>query len=53
MEEPFLGERHQLSGRTGTFEDDGTSAWLYLSAPGTTAVVADAWAYNRVPPPAT
>src|SRR5262249_31117335 len=35
----------------GTFEDDGTSAWLYLSAPDTPRVVADAWAYNRVPPP--
>ena len=35
MEELFLGEQHPLSGRRGTFEDDGTSAWLYLSAPDT------------------
>ena len=35
-----------------TFEDDGTSGWLYLSASGTSAPIADAWVYNRVPPPA-
>lgn len=40
-----------MSGRHGTFEDDGTSAWLYLSEPDTPRVAADAWAYNRVPPP--
>jgi hypothetical protein len=47
----FLGEQHPVSRRRGTFEDDGTSAWLYLSEPRTHRVVADAWAYNRVPPP--
>ncbi|MGP0064961.1 MAG: hypothetical protein ACLQGP_15355 [Isosphaeraceae bacterium] len=52
MEEFFLGERHPVSGRTATFDDDGTSAWLYLSVPGAARVVADAWVYNRVTPPA-
>jgi hypothetical protein len=47
----FLGEKHPVSGRRGTFEDNGTSAWLYLSEPATGRVVADAWACNRVPPP--
>jgi hypothetical protein len=47
----FLGEQHPSSGRRGTFEDDGTSAWLYLSEPDTPRVVADTWAFNRVPPP--
>lgn len=52
MGEPlFLAEQHPVSGRRGTFEDNGTSAWLYLSEPGTGRVMADAWAYNRVPPP--
>jgi hypothetical protein len=48
----FLRERHPNSGRTATFEDDGTLAWLYLSGPGTTAPIADAWVCNRVSPPA-
>jgi hypothetical protein len=47
----FLGEQHPVSGRRGTLEDDGTSAWLYLSAPDAPRVVADAWVFNRVPPP--
>lgn len=47
----FLGEQHPVSGRTATFEDNGTSAWLYLSKSGYAEVVADAWAFNRVRPP--
>ena len=33
-------------------EDDGASAWLYLTAPETTKPAADCWLYNRVPAPA-
>ena len=51
MEELFLGERHPVSGRYGTFDDDGTSAWLYLSETDAPRVIADAWVYNRVPAP--
>ncbi|QEL13939.1 hypothetical protein [Limnoglobus roseus] len=47
----FLGEQHPVSGRRGTFEDDGNSAWLYLTEARTDRVIADAWVYNRVPPP--
>jgi hypothetical protein len=50
-EELFLAEQHPVSGRQATFADDGTSAWLYLSEAGTPKVIADAWVYNRVPPP--
>jgi hypothetical protein len=51
VDELFLGEQHPVSGRRGTFEDDGTSAWLYLSEPDTPQLIADAWAYNRIPAP--
>jgi hypothetical protein len=51
MDAPFLSERHAVSGRCGTFEDDANSAWLYLSEPDTTRITADAWVYNRVSPP--
>lgn len=51
VEELFLGERHPVSGRQGTFEDNGTSAWLYLSEADSPSVIADCWAFNRVDPP--
>jgi hypothetical protein len=51
LENLFLSERHHVSGRCGTFEDDGTSAWLYLSEADSPRVIADAWVYNRVPAP--
>jgi hypothetical protein len=47
----FLEEKHPASGRRGTFEDDGTSAWLYLSEVNSPRIVADAWVYNRVAAP--
>jgi hypothetical protein len=46
-----IREQHPDSQRTATFEDDGTSAWLFLSEPKGLKLVADAWVYNRVPAP--
>lgn len=47
----LLSDKHLLSQRTAVFEDDGTSAWLYLTAPRGNKPVADCWVYNRIPPP--
>ncbi len=47
----FLREQHPDSGHTATFEDNGTSAWLYLSEPSSAEIIADAWAFNRVKAP--
>ena len=48
----FLEDQHPVSGRLAVLEDDGTSAWLYLTETGTRKPVGDAWVYNRtaVPP---
>ena len=50
-EGPFLSERHPVSRRLAEFDDDGTSAWLYLSGVDGDRPEADAWVYNRVPAP--
>jgi len=47
----FVSQRHPASRRLAVFEDDGTSAWLYLYAVGEDRPEADAWVYNRVPAP--
>ena len=39
------------SRRLAVFEDDGTSAWLYLTAAQTRKPIADIWIYNRIPAP--
>jgi hypothetical protein len=49
--EPFLSERHPVSRRWAIFEDDGRSAWLYLTEPDHTAPAGDCWLYNRIPAP--
>lgn len=49
----FLDSHHPVSRRFATFEDDGTSAWLYLTEPDIRKPVADAWVYNRIPAPPT
>lgn len=42
------------SGRVAVFEDDGTSAWLYLSGVNDRKPVADVWVHNRInAPPAS
>jgi hypothetical protein len=50
---PFLTEMHGASRRRATLEDTGVVAYLYLSAPESRAIVADAWVYNRVSAPST
>jgi hypothetical protein len=45
---PFRSEQHPGSRRWAILEDDGRSAWLYLSEPGTPKPIADSWIYNRV-----
>ena len=52
-QELFLDSKHSLSQRFAVFEDNGTSAWLYLTEPDSRKPVADAWVYNRVPAPPT
>ncbi len=52
-QELFFDSKHSLSQRFAVFEDDGTSAWLYLTEPDSRKPVADAWVYNRVPAPPT
>lgn len=52
-EDVFLDAQHPVSRRFCVFEDDGTSAWLYLTEPDTRTPVADAWVYNRIPAPPT
>ena len=47
----FLDEMHPISRRFAVFEDDGNSAWLYLTEPNTRRPVADALVYNRIAPP--
>jgi hypothetical protein len=43
----FLSEQHAHSRRWAVVEDDGSSAWLYLTAPESTKPVAICWLYNR------
>jgi hypothetical protein len=49
--EPFLSERHPVSWRWAILEDDGRSAWLYLTEPDRPDPVGDCWIYNRIPAP--
>jgi hypothetical protein len=49
----FLDSQHSTSRRFAVVEDDGTSAWLYLTEPDSRKPVADAWVYNRIPAPST
>ena len=49
----FLDSQHQSSERFAVFEDDGTSAWLYLTECGIRRPIADIWVHNRIPAPAT
>ena len=47
----FLEHKHPASRRLAVLEDDGTSAWLYMTEPDSRKPVADAWVYNRIAAP--
>lgn len=48
----FLSQQHPYSRRWAIIEDDGTTGWLYLTAPDSTKPVAHCWLYNRIKAPA-
>ncbi len=47
----FLEHQHPSSRRFAVLEDDGTSAWLYLTEPDSRKPAGDAWVYNRIAAP--
>lgn len=47
----FIDAQHSLSRRFAILEDNGTSAWLYLTEPDIEKPSADAWVHNRIPAP--
>jgi len=49
---PFLSETNDASRRRAVFEDNGVAAYVYLLAPDSKTIVADAWVYNRIAAPA-
>ena len=46
----FLQEQSPVSRRYAIFEDDGKTAYLYLTRPGELKPIKEAVAYSRVPP---
>jgi hypothetical protein len=46
-EAPFESEQHPVSRRWAVVEDDGSVAWLYLSAPDSLKPVATCFLYNQ------
>jgi hypothetical protein len=46
-----IQEQHPVSRRWAIFEDDGVSAWLYLTEPDVKRPVADCGVYNRIAAP--
>jgi hypothetical protein len=49
----FLEHEHRESGRLAVLEDDGSSAWLYISEADSRKPMGDAWVYNRIAAPPT
>jgi hypothetical protein len=47
-EGPYLSFRSNASGRHATLEDDGYSAWLYLTSQSEYEVIAHCFVYSRV-----
>ena len=53
-DETFMLESfNDTSGRLAVFEDDDTSAWLYLSGANDRKPIADVWVHNRISAPLT
>ena len=50
-EEVFLSEQNPVSRRWAVLEDDGLSAWLYLTEADSEKPAADCWIYNRISNP--
>jgi len=53
MKHLFINSQHPVSHRLAVLEDDGTSAWLYLTEANSQKPFADAWIYNRIAAPST
>ena len=49
----MLESINDISGRVAVFEDDGVSAWLYLSGANDRKPIADVWVHNRIKAPPT
>lgn len=47
----FFDDQHSGSKRFAVLEDDGVSAWLYLTASTAAKPVSDVWVYNRIEAP--
>ncbi len=47
----YISEQHPSSRRFAIFEDDGTTGYLYLTAPDDAKPAGDCWVYNRFPAP--
>ena len=47
----MLESLNEVSSRVAVFEDDGTSAWLYLSGADAGKPIADVWVHNRISAP--
>jgi hypothetical protein len=49
-QEIFLSDENPVSGRWAILEDNGNSAWLYITKPGTQQPEKDAFVYSPVQP---
>ena len=49
IDDIFISLQNLISKRWAVFEDDGISAWLYLTEPNSEKPIADCWIYNRIP----
>jgi hypothetical protein len=47
----YVSAVHPKSGRTVTVDEAESSAWLYMSKPGSNDIEKDVWLYNRIAAP--